>query len=275
MRRGLEILGLAFLFRIQAWILGLARPSTLLRVDILNIMGPSIVAAAALWGTLSTPRRRLAAFLIATAGISLATPMIRAWPALEPLPDPIEAYIRPAGGFSTFVLFPWAAFVFAGAALGVLIDQARARDEERRLNLWFGMAGAIVLVSSYVLSHRPSLFPSSYFWTTSPAFFFLRTGLMTLTVALAYAWQSRPGGTVKWSPFAQLGRTSLFIYWIHVEMVYGLVSRPIHQTLSLGQAWVAYALFVLFMLACSVVKERVVGWWQARRTRGDDPVAAA
>src|SRR5262245_45138182 len=41
--RGLEIFGLAFLFRVQAWILGWAPLRTLLRVDILNIMGPSIV----------------------------------------------------------------------------------------------------------------------------------------------------------------------------------------------------------------------------------------
>jgi hypothetical protein len=56
----------------------------------------------------------------------------------------------------------------------------------------------------------------------------------------------------------QLGRTSLFIYWIHVEMVYGLISRPLHKALTLGQALAALALFALFMLACSIVKDRVV-----------------
>ena len=56
-RRGLEIFGLAFLFRIQAWVLGWSAPRWLLRVDILNIMGPSIMAAAAIWGALNTLRR--------------------------------------------------------------------------------------------------------------------------------------------------------------------------------------------------------------------------
>ena len=45
-RRGLEVFGLAFLFRIQAWVLGWSSPRSLLKVDILNIMGPSIMAAA-------------------------------------------------------------------------------------------------------------------------------------------------------------------------------------------------------------------------------------
>ena len=40
MRRGLEIFALAFLFRVQAWILGWSPNWTLLRVDILNVMGP-------------------------------------------------------------------------------------------------------------------------------------------------------------------------------------------------------------------------------------------
>ena len=47
---GCEIFGLAFLFRFQAWILGRRRCRTLLKVDILNVMGPSIVAAAAICG---------------------------------------------------------------------------------------------------------------------------------------------------------------------------------------------------------------------------------
>jgi uncharacterized membrane protein YjdF len=61
----------------------------------------------------------------------------------------------------------------------------------------------------------------------------------------------------------QLGRSSLFIYWIHVEMVYGLISIPIHNSLTHRQAWAAYAVFVVFMLLCLVAKDRVVRWWNA------------
>ena len=56
----------------------------------------------------------------------------------------------------------------------------------------------------------------------------------------------------------QLGRTSLFIYWIHVELVYGLISRPWHRRLNLQQAVVAYVAFCGLMLACSIAKERIV-----------------
>ncbi len=87
---------------------------------------------------------------------------------------------------------------------------------------------------------------------------------MTAAIAVAYAWELRPGGRSKWSPIRQLGRTSLFIYWIHVEMVYGLISLPLHKRLTSGQAWLALAVFVIFMLLCSIAKERTVRWWRSR-----------
>ena len=70
-----------------------------------------------------------------------------------------------------------------------------------------------------------------------------------------------------WSPLQQLGRTSLFIYWIHVEMVYGLISLPLHKGLSFGAACAGLVAFAAFMLVCSIVKERVVAWWSAERRR--------
>lgn len=262
-RRGLEIFGLAFLFRVQAWVLGWSSPRTLLRVDILNIMGPSIMAAAALWG-MAGGRRRLTLFVLVTLAVPLATPLVRAWAPVAALPDPIEAYIRPVGTLSNFVFFPWAAFVFAGAILGLLLDDVRDADSERRLNLWFVLCGGAVAAVAAGASFLPNPYAASYFWTTSPSFFFLRAGLMTAAIGLAYAWESRPGGADTWSPVRQLGRTSLFIYWIHVEMVYGLVSLPLHKSMTLAEAWAAFAVFAGFMLLCSIAKDRAVAWWAAR-----------
>ena len=51
-----------------------------------------------------------------------------------------------------------------------------------------------------------------------------------------------------WSPLEEFGRASLFVYWIHVEMVYGFFSRPIRRALSLEGALAAYVLFTVFLL---------------------------
>lgn len=290
-RRGLQIYALAFLFRIQAFLLGWSSDfADLLQVDILNIMGPSIVIAALLWRAAGSIRWRCVVFAAATAITAFATPLVRG-ARLDWLPDLLEAYLVPVAGLSNFVFLPWTALVFAGAFVGVLIDAAASPAVERRLNVRLGLGAAAVIVLSYAASHLPALVSESYFWTSSPSYLFIRAGLVTLGIAAAYAWTTsfeHPVGspavalagdeprtasprtaivTGRWSPLVTLGRTSLFIYWIHVELVYGLASRPLHNRLTLPQAWIAYVFFTTAMLGCSMMKERMVARFQVQRGR--------
>jgi uncharacterized membrane protein len=265
-RRGLGIFGLAFLFRVQSWLVSWGPNRTLLKVDILNIMGPSIALAAGLWALAGTARARLAIFAGATLLVAFLTPLIRSLPVLSALPDPIEAYIRPVAGLSNFVFLPWAGFVLAGAVIGVVLDASQRKEEERRANIAFGLAGLILALGTYRASFLPAWAGPSYFWTTSSSFFLMRVGILTAAVAIAWLWASRPGADQRWSPLRQLGRSSLFIYWIHVEMVYGLVSLGLHKRLSWGQSWLALACFSFFMLICAILKDRVVRWWGATRS---------
>ena len=265
-RRGLQIFGLALLFRLQAWILGWSSPRDLLKVDILNIMGPSIAAAGVLWGASSRPRARALAFGAAAVLIALATPLVLSAP-LDRIPDPLEAYLRPAGNLANFTFFPWSAFLFAGAVAGVVLDRA-PRTHEARVNTWLFCAGVCTSLTALASSWLPTPYPSSSFWTSSPAYFFIRAGILTTLIGVAFAWESRPGGLSSASPLRQLGRTSLFIYWIHVEMVYGLISRPLHKALTLPEALTAFVLFAVFMLLCSLAKDRAMPAFR-RRFSGD------
>jgi len=163
--------------------------------------------------------------------------------------------------------------VFAGALVGVAIDATAAAAQERRLNLVFCAAGAFVAASAYALSVAPSIYAHSEFWTTSPTFFFVRAGVMTAAIGVACLWEQR-SRTVGWSFMEQLGRTSLFIYWIHVELVYGLISLPLHKSLTLGQAWLGFFLFSVLMLLCSIGKDRFIRWWRRGHTQPSAPLPA-
>jgi uncharacterized membrane protein len=283
--RGWWVFGLAFAFRVQSWILGMGSPRTLLKVDILNIMGPAIVAAAAVWGLCRTVRSRAFAFAGAALAIAFLTPVVRHLPILDAWPEALAAYVRPVNGRSNFCLFPWAGFVFAGAFAGVLIDQAQTRSAEARLNGRLFAWGTAIAAAAYGASLLPSLYAHSEFWGGSPAFFFLRAGVITLLVAMAFAWDARrawfrerAAGTdseappERWSPMQQLGRSSLFIYWIHVEIVYGLISLRIHKRLTHPEAWMALAAFIVFMLGCAALKDWVVS---RRQDRNAAPPPAA
>ncbi len=257
MRRGFEVFVLAFLFRLQSWLLSGGPARMLLRVDILNIMGPSIVCAAAIWAALRSHRARFCVYAASAMAISVLTPPVRAAGWLAALPDPIEAYIRPFPVLSNFVVFPWAGFLFAGAAIGVLVEPRTTREAEARLQAILAVAGAGLVTGAFAGSHLPSIFAGSSFWTSSPSYFGIRTGILVLAVGAAYLWERR-SERERWSPLRQLGRTSLFIYWIHVEMVYGDMSAPLHHALSLRQAWIAFLAFTLVMLGVSMAKDRLV-----------------
>jgi len=254
-RRGLTIFGLAFLFRLQSWIIsGGPFPQSLLTVDILNVMGVAMVAAALLWWLGSNARTRTAIFVGATAAAAMATPLVREAATLAVLPDPIELYLRPFGGRATFTLFPWAAFLLAGCAAGVSLDAVRDAPSERRLNLALAGIGAATAAASYAASFLPPLYESVSFWTTSPAFFFLRLGILIAAVPVAYAISA----FVRAPRLEEFGRASLFVYWIHVEMAYGILSLPLHRRLTLGQSMMAFAIFTLLLFALVRLKARVV-----------------
>ncbi|NBQ43424.1 MAG: hypothetical protein EBU23_13340, partial [Mycobacteriaceae bacterium] len=104
----------------------------------------------------------------------MTTPLVRQASGLAMLPDPIEAYIRPVVSLSNFALFPWAAFLFAGAIVGELVAWARpALSEvegasERLLQLGLLMAGLLGIGLGYWASFQPSIYPVANFWTSSP-----------------------------------------------------------------------------------------------------------
>lgn len=252
-RRGWEIFGLAFLFRLQSWIISGGPPRTLLKVDILNIMGLSMLAAALLWGLgRARPSRTM---LLAGAALAAAmlTPLVRASGVLSMLPDPVEWYLRPAATATTFTLFPWAGFVFAGAAVGLWLDAARTDGQERRVNAALAVIGATLALGGYAASWLPPLYAQTQFWTSSPTFFFVRLGIVLALVPLVYGWNGRAGRS--W--LCEFGRASLFVYWIHVEMAYGVISMSLHRRLPLEQAYLGFVLLTALLFALVKVKNRV------------------
>jgi uncharacterized membrane protein len=269
-RRGWQVFGLAYLFRFQAYALNpKAMLAGMLKVDILNIMGPSIVAAAGLWQWARDDRRRILAFGGAALAVTLVTPLVRTTPFLDPLPPFVQWYLRPTPGRNNFTLFPWSGFVFAGALIGVVIDRTRGLSAGRALHAWMAPAGLAFAAACYAGSYLPSIYADSRFWTSSPMFFLLRVGIVTSTLSLVYFWEQRPrllGARWRWaSPMVVFGHSSLFVYWVHVELVYGVFSEPLHRTLPFAWVVAAFAAFSLFMFGLVVLKNAGVDRWKRWR----------
>jgi uncharacterized membrane protein len=252
-RRGWQIFGLAFLFRLQSWAISGGSWQSILKVDILNVMGLGMLAAALLWGAGRDARGRAVLLAAGATAVAMLSPIIRSTDVLTPLADPIEWYFRPAVGRATFTLFPWAAFLLAGAAIGLWVDAARTERQEQALNGALAVAGPVIALAGYGASFLPSIYAESSFWTTSPTFFFLRLGILMSAIPVAFLWTR----LMPMHFLQEFGRASLFVYWIHVEMVYGVLSTPIRRTMSFPSALLAFAVFSAFLYVLVRLKNHV------------------
>ena len=282
-RRGALIFGAGLLFRLQEFALGWpgAPWTDLLRPDVLNILGLSMMLMALLV-LLSAPlrfdrqgqpgaeeRSRWTEATIAAAVallISLATPPL--WTTHRPrwLPWFLESYINGVHIYNQpqswlFPLFPWAAFAFAGLAVGFALRSARLKGPSATGPVILGVLGAALGIFALWWDARPGRFYSSYdFWRTSPSFFLLRTGLLLVILFFGYAWCRWGLGASRFRPLIQLGNTSLLVYWVHIEFVYGRFSILAKKQQGIRAASVGLLVISFAMLALSVLRT----WWKSR-----------
>lgn len=272
-RRGAEIFAFGLLFRLQEYLIawGWAPLSDLLRVDVLNTIGVSMMLMGVLcWLVLSIRRAEQTrlALVLASAGtavlISLLTPPL--WTTWRPdwLPWPLESYINGVHNLGTpqawlFPIFPWTAFAFAGLATGFILQSEWARKREALIFLLAGAVGLVFIVTSRWLDALPHQLYAVYdYWHTSPDFFFIRLGMLLVILTASYAWcrwviGQLPAGLWSFSPLIQLGQASLLVYWVHLQFVYGRLSiLPKHiqsiRTASLGLLAIFLAMLLLAFL---------------------------
>ena len=261
-RRGWQVFAIAHLFRLQSFLFNPnGKWSGMLKPDILNILGLGLAATAWLTGRGSAPGRRFW-WLIAPAVIIVAlTPMAPHWwwPTLLAQIHPrLEAYIRPVNGLGVFTFFPWVAFVPLGAFIGLLMAESADEASDRKLHRWFAVTGVIVGAIGFGIGAIEQ--PRIAFWTKPWSMFLAQAGLMTAALSAARVFMQRSTSGVMAAmakPVILFGRTSLFVYWVHVELAYGFLSYPLHYALPLP--WSMVGLGGMF-----VVMYYAAGWWESR-----------
>jgi uncharacterized membrane protein len=273
-RRGAEIFALGLLFRLQEYLIawGWAPLSDLLRVDVLNTIGISMMLMGIVcWLVLAIHRgahTRLA-FILASAAtallISLLTPPL--WTTWRPrwLPWPLESYINGVHNLGIpqawlFPIFPWTAFAFAGLAAGFVLQSDWARRREVLTFILVGVAGLALIETSRWLDAQPHQLYAVYdYWHTSPAFWLIRLGMLLLILTASYAWCRWGAGQWGFSPLIQLGQASLLVYWVHIEFVYGRVSILPKHAQSVRIASLGLLTVFLAMLLLAFLRTRMKG----------------
>jgi fucose 4-O-acetylase-like acetyltransferase len=264
-RRSGYLFFLAFAFRLQLWVFGQPAPWTdLFRVDILNCMGFAIALCSVLAAFRTVDRARAGVFagLAIACASPLVTQMDTSW-----MPSLVRAYIVP--DYNTFSFFPWGAYLAFGVGAGSVI-RAVPRESIERAMPWIALTGGGAILGSMYFAAMPySLYPKSEYWLNSPAQILTKQGIVLLMLAFGFVW-TRYAVPGRWSWVRQLGTTSLLVYWVHIEMVYGRWLWFWKTNLSVPQVVTAAIVLILLMVGLSTLKtyrHRVaaalaeMGWW--------------
>ena len=248
----------------------------LLRVDILNCMALAI-AVSGIVALGAAPKRPglallLGAVIAGMAPVACALPWNRA-------PTLLQDYLIP--GPRRFAFFPEAAYVPFGMAAGFVLRRAGERGLPTAMT-WIAFAGFGLVYGGQFFSAQPySLYPNSDFWVNSPGLIVIRTGVMALLLTISFLW-TRFVFTAR--ILRQLGTTSLLVYWVHVELVYGSWLAVWKRHLTVGQTALATISIIALMYALSVAKTRWAGDiaagisklspWRAKPSRKNTPLNA-
>jgi hypothetical protein len=238
---------LAFAFRLQLWLFGQQPPwRDLFRVDILNCMGFAIAVLSVMALFKTMERIRLCAVL--GLAIAFASPVISQLDSPN-IPWLLRNYLVPDYRFFSF--FPWGAYLAFGMAAGSAIRVISADSIDRAMQ-WTALGGGVMIMACQYFSSGPFvLYAKSEYWLNSPAQVLTKLGVALLMLTFAYLW-TRYAASHGWSWVRQFGTTSLLVYWVHIELVYGRWLWFFKTGLNEAQTIAAAVALILLMLLLSL-----------------------
>jgi len=189
------------------------------QVDILHCLAVSIIMLQLLVVITRTRERFLLVTAAAGTAIVLVSPLIWLIDLRGMLPAIIAPYLSQQQP-SLFPLFPFTAYLFAGAVTGLLYVRARSEGRESLFFRRIAHVSALAVVIGVVCDLLPlRVYPAHDFWKTGPDFFAIRLGAILLMTTGFFAVRRLPPAVGK--HLVVLGKASLLVYAVHLVLVYG------------------------------------------------------
>lgn len=252
LKRSRYLFILAFLFRIQLYVFGFptSPAGELWRVDILNCMGMAMLVFAPMAVFSTQERIRLCTVLgFVVAGLAPLVSMIDS----STVPWIVRAYFFPSPNY--FGFFPWAAFLAFGMVAGSVMRTVK-QEQMSRTMLWMMVLGVALVMAAQYLSNLPySVYSQSDFWLNSPGLIMIKLGIILMILAAAFLWVNTGAGR-GWSLFRQFGVTSLLVYWVHIELVYGRWFGLWKEALTVWQVILFTTVLLALLTVLSILKTR-------------------
>jgi uncharacterized membrane protein len=237
-------------------------PKWLLRIDILQCIGISLLLLLPVLVALSTRPR-----VLRWVTLLLALGIFGVSPYGEQVTGFWSLFLNNKTGWldattgAAFPLLPWAGYVFLGASFGATIGAMKSEKE-----LWAWLALLIGLGALLFLNEKSvaALYPPHNFWVTDPADAARRwtyvLGLVAVFRLLERQWlaiaQTR---VLKW--LAAFGGASLSAYFFHEMLLYhhrfGLFARFFREKADWPLFWVLVGALIALTWVCVQLWDRV------------------
>jgi len=137
------------------------------------------------------------------------------------LPAFLTPYLNPLQP-SIFPLFPFAAYMLAGAAAGSRYAAARAEGSDGRFLVRLVMTTGGLALACGLLQVTPlGVYPPHDVWKAGPALVAVRVFVVSVILVLVVRMRMLPAGLL--GALTPLGQHSLMVYCVHIVLVYGSV----------------------------------------------------
>ena len=262
-RRSGYLFFIAFAFRLQAFVFAFPAGAwqDMFKVDILNCMGFCIAVLSVM--AIFTTRERIRFCAILGVCIAAAAPLISQmdW---SHVPWMVRAYLIP--DYRYFGFFPWGAYLAFGLSAGSIIRTVPPEATERMMQWTALVGGALILGCQYFDNAPFQIYSKADFWLNHPGQILTKLGVTLLMLSTAFLWTRYGAKAGAWSLVRLFGTTSLLVYWVHIELVYGRWFYFLHDRLNVTQTVIAAVIVILFMLALALVK---TNWSKVKAALGN------
>jgi uncharacterized membrane protein len=238
-------------------------PSVIYRLDVLQAIGVALVLVNLVLAATHRWRAAPLVLFVLALLVALATPSFfgadLSWMPIRIADYLARTVVEPAPSGARFPMFPWLGYALLGAAIGRGVRARPLRDAwdvPFLSNGWIAIGLAILLgenafeiapFASWCLAHTEQVRNVlRLFFNASIAIGF--AGLSSIVLPL---WPSAQ------RVMLSLGRHSLIVYVVHLEIAFGYPGLPLHQRLG----WAAWA----FWLAALIASMIALSFWLDRR----------
>ena len=266
--RLLQILLLAYLMHLpfallKDWKLSMPEGwGPLFRVDVLHIISLSLIALQLYVMIFKSQKRVVIAALLSGCFFIFFARIAWQYDFTQWIGEPLGNYFNSMHA-SLFPAFPWAAYTFfgyAGAHFFLMAHKSLREKEFIRNVALLSIAGIFI---AYIFHAYPlSFLTANNIWISNPAWFLLRGSIVCFLLAAMWYYE-KTFMTVGFSVVGMFGQNSLFVYVMHLSMIFGSFGLPKisisnYHHVSFGMSLATSALIFIVMLLLTY-------WWKQSR----------